>query len=76
MVTCGLTSRGPLQLMVVHAVVQRLASVCRMRGQKTIAIYSSRVQHALREVGLSVSLEPQGASESGPRHWIRIWDIL
>ena len=50
MVTCGLTSRGQLHLMVVHAVVQRLASVCRMCGPRSIAISTSLIACAARVV--------------------------
>ena len=50
MITCGFTSRGQLHLMVVHAVVQRLASVCRMCGPRSIAISTSLIACAARVV--------------------------
>ena len=71
----GCTSRGPLPLMVVHAVVQWAASVSSMCRPRAIARSTSHNACAAR-VDLSVSLEPQGSSERGPRHRRPIVHVL
>ena len=64
------TRRGPLQLVVVHAVVQWFASFCCVWRPRSIARSTSHIACIARDVSgwFGVALEPHGLSLGDPRH--------
>ena len=72
------TRRGPLQLVVVHAVVQWFASFCCVWRPRSIARSTSHIACIARDVSgwFRVALEPHGLSLGDPRHRGRTGKVL